>query len=159
MRKRTVRKVWSTSINPIVHAIEGAAITQEKELDMLRMRELANIEAFRYGRATMADWQELVALCNIAEAMAKGGVGVEVESVCMQATSHLVESAQRFERTGKMGATGPALQCWQDLFEFHDLQRTSVSRSEYERYIRLAMARSNSNSRTTVDVDAILKGV
>jgi hypothetical protein len=132
MRKRTVRKVWAL-INPVAHAIEGAAITTDTELDKLRMRELANIEAFRFGRATLQDWIELVSLMHIAEAMAKGGVGVEVLSVCMQAQDHLVESAARFQRTGKMGATGPALQCWQDLYEYHDLQRTSVARSEYER--------------------------
>lgn len=153
MRKRTVRKVWNTNINPLTHAIEGAAITSEKELDRLRMRELGNIEAFRYGRATLADWSELVSMLNIAEAMAKGGVGVEVLSVCMQAQDHLIDSAARYQRTGKMGATGPALQCWQDLYEFHDLQRTSVSRSEYERFIKLALARAGSQG---IDLDSFL---
>lgn len=153
MRKRTVRKVWAL-INPLAHAIEGAAITPEQELDKLRIRELANIEAFRFGRATLRDWVELVSLMNIAEAMAKGGVGVEVLSVCMQAQDHLVESAARFQRTGKMGATGPALQCWQDLYEYHDLQRTSVARSEYERFIRLARARQGSDG---FDLDDFLQ--
>lgn len=153
MRKRTVRKVWAL-INPITHAIDGAVITPEKELDRLRLRELANIDSFRYGRATLADWSELVALMNIAEAMAKSGVGVEVLSVCMQAQDHLVESAARFQRTGKMGATGPALQCWQDLYEYHDLQRTSVARSEYERYIKLAQARQGNDG---FDLDSFLQ--
>lgn len=153
MRKRTVRKVWAL-INPLTHAIEGAGITTETELDKLRLRELANIDAFRFGHATLQDWVELVSLMNIAEAMAKGGVGVEVLSVCMQAQGHLVESAARFQRTGKMGATGPALQCWQDLYEYHDLQRTSVARSEYERYIRLARARRGSDG---FDLDDFLQ--
>lgn len=153
MRKRTVRKVWAL-INPITHAIDGAVITPEKELDRLRLRELANIDAFRFGHATLQDWMELVSMMHIAEAMAKGGVGVEVLSVCMQAQDHLVESAARFQRTGKMGATGPALQCWQDLYEYHDLQRTSVARSEYERYIKLAQARQGAEA---FDLDDFLQ--
>ena len=32
MRKRTVRKVWAL-INPVTHAIEGAAITTDTNLD------------------------------------------------------------------------------------------------------------------------------
>jgi len=45
MRKRTRRKVWSTAINPIMHAVMGAALIPQEELDRLRIRELAAIEA------------------------------------------------------------------------------------------------------------------
>jgi hypothetical protein len=32
--------------------------------------------------------------------------------------------------------SGPAIQAIRDLIEYHQLQRTSISRGEYERYIR-----------------------
>jgi hypothetical protein len=135
MRKRTVRKHYAL-VNPIEYAIEGAAITQDTDLNKLRMIELQAIEAFRTGQAGLQEWHEINSMMNLAETMAKGGIGVEVESICMQAQDHLIDSAKRYERIGRMGATGPALQCWQDLYEYHDLQRQSVARSVYEEMIR-----------------------
>jgi hypothetical protein len=135
MRKRTVRKHYAL-VNPIEYAIEGAAITQDTDLNKLRMIELQAIEAFRTGKAGLREWHEINSMMNLAETMAKGGIGVEVESICMQAQDHLIDSAKRYERIGRMGATGPALQCWQDLYEYHDLQRQSVARSVYEEMIR-----------------------
>jgi hypothetical protein len=135
MRKRTVRKHYAL-VNPIEHAIEGAAITHDADLNKLRMIELQAIEAFRTGKAGLQEWNEINSMMNLAETMAKGGIGVEVESICMQAQAHLLDSAKRYERIGRMGATGPALQCWQDLYEYHDLQRQSVARSVYEEMIR-----------------------
>ena len=135
MRKRTVRKHYAL-VNPIEYAIEGAAITSGTDLDKLRMIELQALAAFRTGTAGLQEWHEIESMMNIAETMAKGGIGVEVESICMQAQAHLLDSAKRYERIGRMGATGPALQCWQDLYEYHDLQRQSVARSVYEEMIR-----------------------
>jgi len=91
-------------------------------------------------------------MLNIAETMARNGVGEEVLSVCMQAQDHLVESAKRYERIGKMGASGPALQCWRDLYEYHDLQRTSVTRAEYEKMIQKAYDRERSKSPEVTDL-------
>ena len=39
MRKQTRRKIWDTSINPIVHAMAGASITDEESLNILRKKE------------------------------------------------------------------------------------------------------------------------
>jgi len=135
MRKHTKRRVYDL-VNPIVHAMEGAGITPDHLLNKLRMRELAALENFRTGRAGLQDWSDVNSMSNVAETMARFGIGEEVLSICMQAQDHLIESAKRFERIGKMGATGPALHVWRELYEYHDLQRTSVSRSEYERMIQ-----------------------
>lgn len=135
MRKRTKRKVYAL-VNPIRHAIEGAAVTTGTELDKLRYIELSAIEAFANGKATMAEWHELEALTSIATVMSQHGIGVEVMSVCMQSRDHLDQALERYKRIGKMGGTGPALQCWRDLYEYHDLQRGSISRGEYESLIR-----------------------
>lgn len=145
MRKRTVRKHYAL-VNPIQHAIEGAAITNGDDLDKLRMVELQALAAFRNGQAGLREWHEISSMMNLAETMAKNGIGVEVESICMQAQAHLIDSAKRFERIGRMGATGPALQCWQDLYEYHDLQRQSVARSVYEEMIRKTTDRERSKA-------------
>lgn len=145
MRKRTVRKHYAL-VNPIQHAMEGAAITNGDDLDKLRMVELQALAAFRNGQAGLREWHEIESMMNLAETMAKHGIGVEVESICMQAQAHLIDSAKRFERIGRMGATGPALQCWQDLYEYHDLQRQSVARSVYEEMIRKTTDRVRSKA-------------
>lgn len=154
MRKRTKRKVWAL-VNPIQHAIEGAAITPDTYLDKLRIIELAALEAFRTGKATLREWRDINAMNNVAETMARAGIGVEVLSICMQAQDHLIESAKRFERIGKMGASGPALQCWRDLYDYHDLQRISVSRGEYETMIRKTTDRVRSKAPEVIDIQDV----
>ncbi len=151
MRKRTVRKHYAL-VNPIEYAIEGAAITHDTDLNKLRMIELQAIEAFRTGKAGLQEWHEINSMMNLAETMAKGGIGVEVESICMQAQAHLIDSAKRYERIGRMGATGPALQCWQDLYEYHDLQRQSVARSVYEEMIRKTTDRLKSKAPGVIEL-------
>lgn len=138
MRKRCVRKVYQL-LNPIQHAIEGAAITPKHELDRLRFRELAAIKAFSAGQATEMEWHEMVALMVIARNMARAGIGPEVLPVCQEVNRHLVEAKDRFDRIGKMGLTGPGLQAIRDLYDYHDLQRQSVSRSEYETAIEASI--------------------
>ncbi|MFI7755228.1 hypothetical protein ACIAM9_18705, partial [Acinetobacter baumannii] len=51
-RKKKMRRVWNTNINPVMHAIMGAAITPAAELNKLRVQEMNAIDAFAQGRAT-----------------------------------------------------------------------------------------------------------
>lgn len=145
MRKKTRRKVYSL-INPIKHAIEGAAITAEKDLDQLRLRELDSIHAFSQGRATVGDWHNVNAILGLCETMANAGVGPEALEACAAGQEALIDAKLRYDRTKRMGTTGAGLQAFRDLYEFHDLQRQCVSRSEYERFIRLATARMKSHA-------------
>ena len=135
MRKRTRRKHWAL-VNPIQHAIEGAAITPEDKLNQLQLRELAAIDAFAKGVAGLKDWQDIVDMANLCELMAANGVGPEAADICATLQACMVEAARRYERTKKMGITGPGLQAMREVFEYHHLQRTSISRAEYERFIR-----------------------
>ena len=153
MRKRAKRRPRPVLINPLRYVLEGMAVTPDEDLNKLRVMELAALEAFRTGAATLADWHRIKAMLNVAETMARAGIGEEVLSVCMQAQSHLIESAQRCERIGKMGASGPALQCWRDLYEYHDLQRTSVPRAEYEKMIQRAADRERSKAPEVIDIN------
>lgn len=134
-RKKCRRKVWRTDINPVAYAMMGAAVTPDSELDKLRLRELQAVDAFARGAATFADFDAIVAMYNLCEHMARKGVGPEALDACGRASAEIHAVARRMEATGKLGTTGPGLQVFRDLFEFHDLQRQSVSRSEYERAI------------------------
>jgi len=151
MRKQTKRKHYQL-INPILHAIEGAAIVSGSKLDKLCMLELSSIESFRTGKATLQDWQHIASMMNIAEEMSRLGVGVEVIDCCERVQEHLEAAAKRFQTTGRMGLTGEGLQAVRDLYEYHHLQRKSVSLSEYERHIQNTANRVRSKAPEVVEL-------
>ena len=140
MRKQCRRKVYAL-VNPVSFAMQGAAITPDEDLNKLRVRELAAIDAFSRGAATLQDWNSVVALLNLTEQLARSGVGPEALPACELAQAKLIECKERYERTRKMGTTGEGLQAFRDLYEWHDLQRQSIGRSRYERAIQTTRAR------------------
>jgi len=135
-RKKCRRKVWSTNINPVAHAIAGASIADKASLDKLRLFELAAIDNMVHGRGTVEDWRWLADVLNIAETMGINGIGPEVLPYCEEAQKALYEAAKRYEATKKMGLSGPGIKAIKEVWEYHDLQRTSIARSEYERMIQ-----------------------
>ncbi len=136
MRKRTKRKVWNL-IDPIQHGIIGAAITQRDKLDKPRTLEYSALESINKGQGTVQDWRTLVDVLNLSEMMARGGIGEnEVLPVCEKAQKALHEAAIRFEKTKKLGLSGEGIQAIRDLIAYADLQQSSISRSEFERYIQ-----------------------
>lgn len=133
-RKKCRRKVWAL-IDPIAHAIAGAAITDTASLDKLRMLELSAIEAFAKGHATREDWRALADMLNICETMARDGIGPEALPSCMLAQIALGEAQSRYKDGRPLLFKGPELNAVRDAFAYHDLQRSSISRSQYEQAI------------------------
>jgi len=134
MRKRCIRKHWA-KVDPIALAIAGATMTSEADLDQLRMRELAALESFAKGVATLHDFRDLCDMLNLAETMGEMGVGPEVLPVCNLAEAGMLEAKERYETSGRLVFSAAALKAMRDLYAFHDLQRTAVDRSTYERAI------------------------
>jgi hypothetical protein len=135
MRKKTKRKVWNL-IDPIQHGIIGASITQRDKLNQLRLLEYSALDAMTKGSGTIQDWRTLVDVLNLSEMMARGGVGPEVLPVCQKAQDSLHKAALRYEDTNKMGLDGQGIVAIRELIEYADLQQSSISRSEFERYIQ-----------------------
>ena len=152
MRKKCRRKVYSTEVNPIVNAIAGACIADDVSLNKLRLCELAAIDAMTKGMGTPHDWRWIADVLNIAETMAKHGIGPEVLPYCEEAQKALLEAKERYDKTGKMGLSGTGIRAVKDLWEYHDLQRTSVARSEYEKMIRKTMDNIRSHGKDVVEV-------
>jgi len=152
MRKKCKRKVWSTTINPIAHAIAGAAVADDTALNKLRLCELSAIDAMTKGMGTPHDWRWIADVLNIAETMAKHGIGPEVLEYCKEAQKALLEAKERFDKTGKMGLSGAGIRAVKELWEYHDLQRTSVARSEYERMIQKTINHVRSHGKDVVEV-------
>ena len=134
MKKRCNRKHWNL-IDPIAHAIAGAGITDQASLNKLRLRELSAIESMAKGFGTIEDWRHLVDMLNICEMMALQGIGPEALVACNIAQESLAQAAKRYESIKRMGLSGEGIQAIREVYEYHDLQRTSISRSEYERMI------------------------
>jgi hypothetical protein len=151
MKKRTKRKVWNL-IDPIVHAMVGAAITPRKTLDKLRFLEYSALDAITRGKGTVQDWRTLVDVLNLSEVMAKDGLGPEVLPVCAKAQDALHKAAMRYQRTSKMGLDGVGIQAIRELIEYADLQQASISRAEFERYVMKTKNYIKSNGDRVVEI-------
>ena len=152
MRKRCKRKIWSTQINSIAHAIAGAAVADNTSLDKLRLCELTAIDAMTTGKGTVEDWRWLVDIVNISEMMGKNGIGPEVLPHCQEAQEALFQAARRYEKTKVMGLSGLGIKAVKNVWEFHDLQRTSIARSEYEKMIKKTADYIRSHGKDVVEV-------
>ena len=152
MRKVCKRKVWSTAINPISHAIAGAAITDESSLNKLRLGELSALEAMRMGKGTLEDWRLLVDMLNITQTFIRHGIGPEAREDCQKAQESLYNAAKRYEKTKQMGLDGQGIGALQNVHEWHDLQRTSVARSVYEDMIEKTRNYIKSKGREVVEI-------
>lgn len=152
MRKRTKRKVWNL-IDPLTHAIVGAAITQRDKLDKLRTLEYAALDAITRGKGTITDWRTLVDVLNLSEMMGKSGIGPEVLPICEKAQESLHKAAMRYQETKKMGLDGQGIQAIRDLIEYADLQQSSISRSEFERYIKKTKDYIRSHGDKVVEIE------
>lgn len=135
MRKQKRRKIWSTEINPIAHAVAGAALLERNILDSLRYKEYLALDAMTKGLGSVADWRTLADTLNLTEMMGNSGIGPEALPTCELAEQALLKAKDRYERTGKMGFDGPSIKAMRDLIEYADLQQSSISRSLFEKMI------------------------
>ena len=151
MRKKTRRKVWNL-IDPIAHAIVGATITHRDKLDKLRMLEYSALDSMTKGSGTVTDWRTLVDVLNLAEMMGKNGVGPEVLPICEKAQESLHKAAMRYQDTMRMGLDGQGIKAIRDLIEYADLQQSSISRGEFEKYIWKTKNYIKSNGEKVVEI-------
>jgi hypothetical protein len=152
MRKSTKRKFWAL-LDPIAHGIVGASYTPRHLLDKLRLIEYAALESITKGNGTVQDWRTLVDVMNLAEMMAKNGVGPEVLPVCEKAQESLHKAAMRYQTTLKMGLDGVGIQAIRDLLEYADLQQGSITRAEFERYVQKTQNYIKSNGNLVVEIE------
>lgn len=150
-RKKTKRKHWNL-IDPIAHAVVGAAITPRATLDKLRFLEYSALDAITKGMGTVQDWRTLVDVLNLSEVMAKAGLGPEVLPVCAKAQEALHKAAMRYQETMRMGLDGPGIQAVRELISYADLQQASISRAEFERYVQKTRNYIKSNSDRVVEI-------
>jgi hypothetical protein len=101
---------------------------------------------------TIQDWHTLTEVLNLSETMARSGVGPEVLPVCEKAQKALYEAAERYNSTMQLGLSGEGIQAVRELIEFADLQQSSISRSEFERYIQKTKDYLKSKNNNVVEI-------
>ena len=152
MKKQCKRKVRPLIYNPIGYVIDGARITSDRVLDKLRMLELGSLESMKSGAGTITDWSHLTDMVNLAEQFAKDGVGIEVMEYCQIAQAAMIETAEYYEQTKTMKLSDAGLYALREVYAYHDLQRQSVSRAQYESMINKMVLRLRSKGRDVVEV-------
>lgn len=115
--------------------MEGLLPPNEAKLTQLRARELTSLEALIHGHGGLREWQDMAALLNLCETMAHLFTGTEIMQACATAQTELLSAAERYQRTRVMGLSAGGLQALRDLYQWHDLQRTSVTLGQYEKEI------------------------
>lgn len=151
MKKQCKRKVWGL-VNPLAHVMEGIVTTPDQHLNQLRVRELSSLDALSKGKGGLSEWNDLVGLLNIAETLGRNGIGPEVLPVCELAQAELIAAAKRFEQTKIMNFSASGLLALHDLFDFHDLQRSSITRGDYEKMIDKTIKRIKSRANEVFDI-------
>lgn len=152
MRKQCKRKHYQL-VNPITCAIEGACITGDDLIAQVRQREATMLESIVSGTSDgLHGYRGLCELLGVAETMARNGIGAEVLPACESAQAALIALKHRFEKWKKWDVTPAELHAINELFEWHDLQRSSISRGEYERFLLNATNRMRSRAPEVVEI-------
>lgn len=141
MRKQCRRKVWGKG-DAVSMAIAGARVIDDNRLAQLREVERVALEAFQYGHAEWKHWGAITGVVQAARVLVEFGVGPEVLPTIELVECFLAAAQARHETTGRLGATGPDLQAVRDLYEYHDLQRTSIDLATYQRAVEKAINRA-----------------
>jgi hypothetical protein len=64
----------------------------------------------------------------------------------------MLKAAERYQNTKIMGLSGVGIKAIKNVWEFHDLQRTSIPRSEYEKMIRKTANYIKSHGKDVVEI-------
>ena len=139
-RKHCKRKHYALT-DPIALATKGAFITDTVLLDKLRLIELAALQAWTDGAATPDDWRTFADVVNLTQTLAGMGVGPEALVSAQRAEAALLRAHGRYAIGLPMTASQTDVKTFRDVYEYHDLQRTSIDRSTYERAIVATMGK------------------
>lgn len=146
-RKKCRRKVYAL-VNPIAHAMEGAAIPSARDLDKLRLLELSALESFRTGHASYPDFKALENVVNLTQTFAHDFRlgGSEAMDIANKAEKALIRVKERHDQGKPLLLDGEGLEALRECWEWHDAQRSQSARSVYEKAIRLTIERIKSGA-------------
>lgn len=134
MKKKPFKSRYSRITNPVTVALQNAA-TISDEINAAWVREeLDAIDAMALRRGNPDHWSHLARMINLAEIMAKKGVGPEVIPVAAEAQVLLARVHMHWKKTGVWEMDMDQVHVMREAHQWHNLQRTAVSYGEYKRY-------------------------
>ncbi len=137
MRKKGApRRKWDLISNPVQVAMENSAITSPKRNSEHAAIEVRSIEAFARGEGSIQAWVDIVHMANVAEIMAKNGIGIEVIPLVADAQVQLCDAYVRRKETNVWNMSPTQIYLLRELREYHELQRLSVTYGQYREFMR-----------------------
>lgn len=139
-RRRQVRELCS----PIGLAVNSATRLTAAERDSVLEPLVAGLEAFRTGRATSQDWMNLVVATSVALCIEEQGVVRGLREPLHRADVILAQIEGRATAGGPWRSPtlyGHELIALQELVRFHAFQIEQLSAAEFQRAVRLSIAR------------------
>jgi len=93
-----------------------------------------------------------VDVMNLSEVMGKAGIGPEVLPICEKAQEALHKAAMHYQKTLHLVLDYQGIEALRDLIEYADLQQGSISRSEFEKYVKKTKDYIKSNGDRVVEI-------
>ena len=123
MRKRSSYRQRIQLQDPLNWVLSGLKplTTAQDEVVLLRARNHGAITAVITGKATIDDADTLLGAFNMAEAIARLGIGTDWLPEVAQAQAALRSAGNR----ARFGFTGPEIEIVNTVMEVHDLQLTN----------------------------------
>lgn len=136
MKKKKFTPKYARVKNPVLMAIENAAVITPMRNAEYRASEAVAIRNLATGQFGPNEWTVLVDIANMAEIMSKDGIGIEVIPVAAEAQVVLAQIRKRFADTGTWTSRPDEVFVMRELQEYHDLQRQSVAYGQYLAYAK-----------------------
>lgn len=150
MRKQGKRRVTRALINPLSYVLESLTPLAKFNPNVITLK-IRNHEAMlslTQGRATREDYNRLIAMANIVEALFLMGFGKEYKDVMDQGHEALLAVGKRANGTDHYVLKADEMAALNLLMELHDAQIDIITVKDMERAIKL-VEKERAAGRTT----------
>ena len=129
--KKPFKSKYSKVQNPVLVAMTNAAPITDERNEAWRREENDAMDAMALRRGNNIHWSRLVRMANVAEVMAKAGIGIEVVPVAAEAQVVLAQVHERCRATGRWEMDMDEIHVMRELSEYHNLQRTAIPYGQF----------------------------
>ena len=144
MRKRSKYRPKPVLVNPLGYVLESMkpVAHHDQYLIDLKIKNHQAMVALLHGKATYDDFDILIALSNVVEALYKLGFGEGYKDVTVDGREAIIKIVNRAASIKRFTPTGLEIQALNLLMELHDAQMDVITIKDMERaldYIALKM--------------------
>lgn len=150
MRKRGKQRPVRALINPLSYVLESITplAQHNPHILTLKIKNHASMLALTQGQATREDYNRLIAMANIVEALFLMGFGKEYKDAMDQGHEALLAVGKRANGTDHYVLKADEMAALNLLMELHDAQIDIITVKDMERAIKL-VEKERAAGRTT----------